>query len=113
MAHPCDYQRGRYHSDPLRKAISMSDYKAHDTNNEESRDVFIPVEQDIVPFYDRDLVAVRLADGRICAALRWLCEGLHLDTSAQVRRIQRKTALVEGLLSVALTPRVARRSCRH
>lgn len=70
------------------------------TDNDESHHMFLPVEQESVPFYGRDLVAVRLADGRICAVLRWLCDGLSLDAGAQVRRIQRKTALAEGLISV-------------
>jgi P22_AR N-terminal domain len=60
----------------------------------------IPVEQESVPFYGHDLVAVRLADGRICAVLRWLCEGLNLDSHAQLRCIQRKKALTIGLVLV-------------
>ncbi|HUY78730.1 MAG TPA: phage antirepressor N-terminal domain-containing protein [Ktedonobacterales bacterium] len=62
--------------------------------------VWIPVEQAQIPFYSHELVAVRLEDGRIAAVLRWLCDGLHLDPSGQIERIQRKTALAEGLLPV-------------
>ena len=51
--------------------------------------VWIPVEQDTIPFYGHDLVAVRLDDGRIAAVLRWLCEGLHLDPLGQLQRIER------------------------
>jgi antirepressor protein len=45
-------------------------------------------------------VAVRLEDGRIGAVLRSLCEGLGLDTNAQLQRIRRKAALADGLLMV-------------
>lgn len=68
--------------------------------NEQAEDEIIPVEQDSIPFYGHELVAVRLEDGRICAVLRWLCEGLSLDPQAQIRRIQRKTALTDGLVVV-------------
>jgi hypothetical protein len=63
-------------------------------------EVLVPVEQAAVPFYGRDLVAVRLPDGRIAAVLRWLCEGMQLDIQAQVRRIRRKTALRDDLVTV-------------
>lgn len=71
-------------------------------DGKQTQDALIPVEQDAIPFYGHDLVAVRLADGRICAVLRWLCESLSLDPQAQVRRIRRKTALAEGLVPVRL-----------
>ncbi|HLY31838.1 MAG TPA: phage antirepressor N-terminal domain-containing protein [Ktedonobacterales bacterium] len=62
----------------------------------------IPIEQESVPFYNRTLIAVKLADGRICAVLRWLCEGLQLDMSAQLQRIKRKTAVADGLVTVRI-----------
>ena len=65
------------------------------TDSEQSTDALIPVEQISVPFYGHELVAIRLEDGRICAALRWLCEGMGLDPQGQLQRIQRKTALRE------------------
>lgn len=65
-----------------------------------SAQVLVPVEQDVVPFYGRDLVAVRLADGQICAVLRWLCEGLNLDPHGQLQRINRRTALARELVLV-------------
>ncbi len=64
------------------------------------RALFKPIEQDVVSFYERDLVAVRLEDGRIAVVLRWLCEGLQLDPQGQLRRIERKTALQDGLINV-------------
>ena len=62
--------------------------------------VLPPVEQARVPFYGRELVAVRLADGRIAAVLRWLCEGMGLDARGQLQRIRRKSALCDELLLV-------------
>src|SRR5260221_4473587 len=62
--------------------------------------VLMPVEQDTVPFYERSLVAVRLADGRIAVVLRWICESLQLERKAQVRRIQRTEAIADDLLHV-------------
>lgn len=70
------------------------------TDSRQQNEPLIPVEQEVVPFYGHDLVAVRLQDGRICAVLRWLCEGLSLNVQAQLRRILRKTALSDGLESV-------------
>lgn len=51
-------------------------------------------------FYDHELVAVRLADGRIAAVLRWLFESLNLERRGQMQRIERKTALRKGLIDV-------------
>lgn len=65
-------------------------------------EILTPVEQDTIAFYGRPLVAVRLADGRICAALRWLCEGMGLDAHAQVRRIRRKAALRDDAVMVRI-----------
>lgn len=65
-----------------------------------TREALVPIEQDIVPFYGRELVAVLLEDGRICAVLRWLCDGLYLDPQGQLQHIQRKTALAEGIVNV-------------
>ncbi|MGH2518021.1 MAG: phage antirepressor N-terminal domain-containing protein [Ktedonobacterales bacterium] len=66
-------------------------------SDEHVDDVLVPIEQDSVIFYGHPLIAVRMADGRIFAVLRWLCEGLRLDPSGQLERINRKTALREGL----------------
>lgn len=65
-----------------------------------SQAVLVPVEQDTITFYGHDLVAVRLEDGRIAAVMRWLCESLQLDIDGQLQRIQRKTALRDGLVRV-------------
>ena len=62
--------------------------------------VFKPVEQDTITFYGHELIAVRLADGRIAAVLRWLFESLDLERRGQMQRIERKTALRRGLIDV-------------
>src|SRR5215471_14175370 len=76
-----------------------------DTRNTqgEAPEVLEPVQVERIPFHGRELLAVRLADGRIAAALRWLCEGLGLDTQAQVRRVRRTKAIRGELLSVRIT----------
>lgn len=73
------------------------------SDNGQTQDALIPVEQDAIPFYGHELVAVRLADGRICAVLRWLCESLSLEATAQIRRIRRQTVLAEGLVAVRIS----------
>jgi hypothetical protein len=70
-----------------------------------TQEALVPVEQAAISFYGRQLVAVRLADGRIAdgriaAVVRWMCDGMQLDFNAQLQRIRRKTALKGELLSV-------------
>jgi hypothetical protein len=72
------------------------------TGTNQPEEVLAPVEQATVPFYGRELVAARLADGRIAAVIRWLCEGMGLDTTAQIQRIKRKAALREDLVTVRI-----------
>src|SRR5690348_5774438 len=90
----CYTKGGVCHTPPFTEAESMSN------DDKQTAQVHIPVEQEAVPFYGRSLVAVRLEDGRIGAVLRWLCEGLGLDTKGQMQRIRRKTALFDSLLMV-------------
>jgi len=68
--------------------------------SDSSSDALVPVEQQTIDFYGHPLVALRLPDGRIVAVLHWLCEGLHLTIDPQVRRIRRKRALADDLLTV-------------
>ena len=56
----------------------------------------VPTEQDTVPFYGHDLVAVRLPDGQIAAVLRWLCDGLGVNIQSQMRHIRGRAVLAEG-----------------
>jgi hypothetical protein len=57
-----------------------------------------PAIQDTIQFQEKPLVVVRLPDGQVWVVLRWLCENLHLDTHAQVQRIQRTEVLADGLV---------------
>lgn len=50
-------------------------------------------EQEMVIFHGRPIVAVRLDDGRVVVTLRSLCEGMGLNTQAQIRRAERTEAL--------------------
>jgi P22_AR N-terminal domain len=79
---------------PLRKPGNMG------TDDKQVEEVSIPIEQATVPFYGHELVAVRLADGRIAAVLRWICEGMGIGAKAQVQRIKRRAALRDDLVTV-------------
>lgn len=63
-------------------------------------EILTPVEQDTVSFYGRELVAVRLHDGRIAAVLRWMCEGLGINMQSQLRHIRGRLVLAKGLVMV-------------
>ncbi|HUY79874.1 MAG TPA: phage antirepressor N-terminal domain-containing protein [Ktedonobacterales bacterium] len=58
----------------------------------------IPLEQAIVPFYDQEIIAVRLPDGRIAAVLASMCGVLQLITRGQARRITADPVIVDYLL---------------
>jgi len=73
---------------------------ANDKAKGQEVQIVTPVQQETIPFYGHELVAVVLADGTICAVMRYLCDGLHLDTSGQLERLQRKTALRQGVVRV-------------
>jgi hypothetical protein len=65
---------------------------------EQNTDVLIPARQDTIQFQKKPLVVVRLPDGQPGVVLRWICENLHLDTHAQVQRIQRTEVIADGLV---------------
>jgi antirepressor protein len=58
----------------------------------------IPIEQHTLNFYGKPIIVVRLPDGRPGVVLRFLCENLHIDTNAQVQRVQRSEAMAEDLV---------------
>jgi len=60
-----------------------------------SKDLTV-VEQREVTFYDDQLTAVRVDDGRVYVAIRHMCELLGIDTQGQTQRIDRHTILSEG-----------------
>lgn len=59
-----------------------------------------PVEQDTIEFHGELIIEARLADGRIAVVVRWICESLHLDSQAQVRRIQRTSTTASELVRI-------------
>jgi hypothetical protein len=58
----------------------------------------IPIEQQTLTFYGKPIIVVRLPDGRPGVVLRFLCENLHIDTNAQMQRVQRSEAIAEDLV---------------
>jgi hypothetical protein len=74
--------------------------KEYMTMPDEPEHGIIPAEQDTVTFYDRHIIAVRLSGGRIAAALRTMCEALHLDRPSQLRRIREDETLTDQLILV-------------
>lgn len=64
----------------------------------EQREVHIPVEQATIIFYDSEIIAIRLPDGRIAAVLVSLCDAIGLARHGQLERIQREEVLSEQLL---------------
>ena len=67
-------------------------------SEQQESQALIPVEQQTIMFHGKPLVVVRLPDGRPGVVLRWLCENLHLDSSSQVRRIQRTEVIADDLV---------------
>ena len=60
-------------------------------------------EQKTVLFYDDEITAVRLKDGRVFIPVRPICEALGLDWSAQYRRINGDLVLADMAMSVVVT----------
>src|SRR5437588_8707442 len=85
-----------------------------DTVNEDSPDqqqqTLEPTEQDTIAFHGEQIVAVRLADGRICVVLRWICESLKLAPNPQVRRIERTASTADELVRVKVQTRGGRQT---
>ena len=79
-------------------------------SNYQPQQALEPIEQESVPFHGEDIVAVRLADGRICVVLRWVCESLGLDPQAQVRRIERTSATAKELARVRVQTKGGRQT---
>ena len=63
----------------------------------------MPIEQKQVVFYDDEITAVRLENGRIFIPVRPICEALGLDWSAQYRRINSDMILSDVLMPVVVT----------
>jgi hypothetical protein len=81
-----------------------------ETENRSSEQALEPVEQESIVFHKQDIVAVRLADGRICVVLRWICESLKLAPNPQVRRIERTASTADELVRVKVQTRGGRQT---
>ena len=70
----------------------------------ENRDqqVLVPDLQSTLTFHEKPLIAVRLANGDHGVVLRWLCENLHLDVTAQIQRIKRTEVIADDLVYVRI-----------
>src|SRR5690348_3028205 len=62
------------------------------------REAMIPADPALVAFYGREIVAVRLADGRIAAVFSALCDAIQLERKSQTDRIREDEILNEQLL---------------
>lgn len=62
-----------------------------------------PTEQKTVLFYDDEITAVRLADGRVMIPVRPLCDRLGVAWSPQLRRINRDAVLADEVQGVTVT----------
>jgi P22_AR N-terminal domain len=73
-------------------------------NLPENRDqqVLVPDLQSTLTFHDKPLIAVRFSNGDHGVVLRWICENLHLDVTAQIQRIKRTEAIADDLLYVRI-----------
>jgi hypothetical protein len=58
----------------------------------------IPVEQAVIHFYNHDIIAVRLPDGRIAASFNDLCDSIQLERRGQLVRVQGDEILSEQLV---------------
>jgi P22_AR N-terminal domain len=72
------------------------------TDGAQSNPAIIPTRQEVVPLFDRFIVAVSLPDGRIAATLASLCEALGLTQNSQVRRIRMDDVLTDELATAAI-----------
>lgn len=63
----------------------------------------IPTDQKQVLFYDDEITAVRLNDGRVFVPVKPICERLGVQWAAQSKRIRRDPVLAEEIMSVSVT----------
>ncbi|HEV8191528.1 MAG TPA: phage antirepressor N-terminal domain-containing protein [Ktedonobacterales bacterium] len=63
-----------------------------------------PAQQDVVNFYGKSIVAIRLGDGRVGAVFSDLCNALGLVRSSQLRRVREDDATFDQVLNVEMDP---------
>ena len=69
-----------------------------DLPENQDQQVLVPGLQSTLTFHEKPLIAVRLANGDHGVVLRWLCENLHLDVTAQIQRIKRTEVIADDLV---------------
>ncbi len=72
-----------------------------------------PAEQKQVLFYEDEITAVRMSDGRVFIPIRPICETLGLAWSSQLQRIRRDPVLDGEMLSVFVTNTESQRGGRE
>lgn len=65
----------------------------------------IPLEQDTIDFDGYPVLGIRLADGRIGASLRDLCDSMKIDRYSQMQRIRGDETIADSLISVQIQTR--------
>jgi hypothetical protein len=78
---------------------------SNDDTQAQEMQAITPTRQEVVPLFDRFIVAVSLPDGRIAATLASLCDALGLTQPSQSRRIRADEVLADELVSVAIETR--------
>ena len=73
-----------------------------DVPEHEIGDVLEPTEQQLISFYDKPLIVVRLPSGEPGVVLNQLCENMGLESRPQLRRIRRTKAIADGLRSARI-----------
>src|SRR5689334_24359274 len=77
---------------------------------ENNQQALEPVEQETILFHGEEIVAVKLADGRIAVVIRWICTSLKLDPQGQVQRIGRTPATARELVRVKVQTKGGRQT---
>jgi hypothetical protein len=94
---------------PLRKTEDKAVSDEPDASDEQAQEIATLQEQAIeqrqIPFMGDDLAAARTAAGAIYITLPGMCRALGLDLRAQIRRVERTSALAKGLRVIPLDTR--------
>lgn len=68
-----------------------------------TKKTLVPTEQKQVLFYDDEITAVRLKDGRVFVPVKPICERLGIQWAAQSKRIRRDPVLSKEIMSMSIT----------
>jgi P22_AR N-terminal domain len=90
--------------------MSNEDEAGNGTTEQQQSQRLEPVEQESILFHGQTIIAVRLADGRICVVLRWICDSMKLQAGGQVRKIERTASTASELVRVRVQTRGGRQT---